>query len=100
MRPNKAEPARAHGLPKNHKFFLNIPKFRPIIETSGTSHCLVVIYLPSLLYPITANEFSLKDSFDAANEERYTIISFRKWLPIRIFSCGIISHQCSHQMSC
>ena len=30
MRPKNAKPAIAHGLPKFHKEFLNIPKFRPI----------------------------------------------------------------------
>ena len=68
MRPKNAKPARVHGLPKIHKEFLNIPKFRPIIDTTGTSHCLVGKYLASLLYPLTTNEFSIKDSFDAASK--------------------------------
>ena len=67
MRPKNAKPARAHGLPKIHKEFLNIPKFRPIIDTTETSHCLVGKYLASLLYPLTTTEFSLKDSFIAAS---------------------------------
>ena len=68
MRPKNAKPARAYGLPKIPKEFLNIPKSRPIIDTTRTSHhCLVGKYLASLLYPLTTNEFSLKDSFDAAN---------------------------------
>ena len=40
-----AKPARAHGLPKIHKTFTNIPKFRPIIDTTGSSHDLVGKYL-------------------------------------------------------
>ena len=42
MRPKNAKPARTHGLPKFHKEFLNIPKFRPIIDTTGTSYCLLI----------------------------------------------------------
>ena len=41
--------------------------------TNRISHCLVGKYLASLLYPLTTNEFSLKDSFDAAN--RIKVIS-------------------------
>ena len=67
MRPKKAKPATAYGLPKIHKEFLNISKFRPIIDTTETSHCLVGKYLTSLLYLLTTNEFLLKDSFDATN---------------------------------
>ena len=52
MRSQKnAKPARAHGLLKINKEYLNIPKFRPIIDTTGTSHCLVGNYLTGLLYP-------------------------------------------------
>ena len=42
-------------------------KFRPIIDTTITRHCLVGKCLASLLYLLTTNKFSLKDSFDAAN---------------------------------
>ena len=80
MRPKNAKPARAHGLPKIHKEFLNIPKFRPIIDTTGTSHCLVGRYLASLLYSLTTNEFSLKDSFDR--------ISRIKAIPSYLFKNG------------
>ena len=86
MRPKNAKPARAHGFPKIHKEFSNIPKFRPIIGTTGTTHCLVGKYLASLLNPLTINEYSVKDSFDAANrikgisqhlfENGYQYISF------------------------
>ena len=67
MRPKNAKPARTHGLAKFHKEFLNIPKFRPIIDTTGTSYCLVDKYLAGLLHQLTINELSLKHSFDAAN---------------------------------
>ena len=61
IRPKNAKPARAHGLPKIHKEFSNIPKFRPIIDATGTTHCLVGKYLAILLNPLTINEYSLKD---------------------------------------
>ena len=65
MRPMAAQLGRAHGLPKTHKEFDTIPKFRPIIDTTGTPYYDVGKYLAKLLNPLTINEFSLKDSFDA-----------------------------------
>ena len=38
IRPKSAKLARAHGLPKIHKLFKNIPSFCPIIDTTGTTH--------------------------------------------------------------
>ena len=38
IRPKSAKLARAHGLPKIHKLFKNIPSFCPIIGTTGTTH--------------------------------------------------------------
>ena len=67
IRPKHAKIARAHGLPKVHKAFDDIPPFRPIIDTIGTTHSSVGKYLSEVLYPLTQNQFSIKDSFDAAN---------------------------------
>ena len=67
MRPTNANPARAHGLPKIHKTLTNISRFRPVIDTAGSSHYLAEKNLTQLLYPLTNNEFSLKDSFEAIN---------------------------------
>ena len=67
IRPKHAKIARAHGLPKVHKAFDDIPPFRPIIDTIGTIHSSVGKYLSEVLYPLTQNQFSLKDLFDAAN---------------------------------
>ena len=66
MRPKNAKPVRSHGFPKIHKTCTNFPKFRPIINTTGSSQHLVGKYLAQLLYPLTNNEFTLKDSFEAA----------------------------------
>ena len=65
-RPKNAKPAKAHGLPKIHKSFDRIPKFRPIIDTTGSTYYFVGKFLASLLKPLTVNELSVKDSFDAA----------------------------------
>ena len=62
--------AKAHGLQKTYKEILNIPKFRPIIDTTETSHWLQ--YLVSLLHPLTINKFSPKDSLDGANRIKAT----------------------------
>ena len=86
MRPKSAVVARAHGLPKIHKKFDPLPKFRPIIDTTGTVYSHVGRFLSTLLQPLTLNEFSLKDSFDAAQriksipkqllEKGYKFVSF------------------------
>ena len=56
--------ARAYGLPKIHKEFVNLPKFRPITDTTGNVHYHVVKYLSELLNPLTNNEHTIKNSFD------------------------------------
>ena len=65
IRPVSTKPARAHGLPKIHKTFDSLPSFRPIIDTTGTAYQPVAKYPTKLLNPITTNEFTVKDSFDA-----------------------------------
>lgn len=70
LKPRNAKPARAHLLPKIHKEFNNLPKFRPIIDTTGTTHSSVGKFLSQLLSPLTTNDFTLKDSYDAANRIR------------------------------
>ena len=67
MRPKNVKPAKAYGLPKIHKTSTNIPKFRPIIDISGSCLYLVGKYLAQLLYSLTNDEFTLKESFEAVN---------------------------------
>ena len=38
IRPQSTQPARAHGLPKTHKQFDNVPPFRPIVDTTGIAY--------------------------------------------------------------
>ena len=66
IRPQNGRLARAHGLPKIHKEFVNLPKFRPIVDTTGTVHYHVGEYLSELFNPLTSNEYTIKDSFNAA----------------------------------
>ena len=49
------------------KGFTDIPKFRPIIDAIGTSHCLVEKYSANLLKPLIINDFSIKYSFVATS---------------------------------
>ena len=65
IRPQSAKLARAHGLPKIHKPFDDIPKFRPIIDTTGTTHYGIGKYLSQLLHSLTIHEHTIKDTFDA-----------------------------------
>ena len=84
--PKGAHFGRAHSLPKTHKTFSSLPKFRPIIDTTNTPHYNVGKFLSSLLNPLTINEFSLSDSFDAVTHiknipkqlfvEGYQFVSF------------------------
>ena len=70
IRPKAAKPARAHRLPKIHKKFDKIPKFRPIIDATGTTHYGVGKFLSQLLQPLTINEHTVKDTFDAKSRIR------------------------------
>ena len=65
--PKHTKIARAHGLPKVNKALDDIQPFHPIINTIDTTHSSVRKYLSDVLYPLTQNQFSIKDSFDAAN---------------------------------
>jgi hypothetical protein len=86
LRPMTAHFGRAHGLPKTHKKFDTLPKFRPIVDTTNTPHYNVGKFLSSLLNPLTLNDHSLSDSFDAVIninnipkhlfQEGYQFISF------------------------
>ena len=50
-----------------HKQFDNIISFWLIVDTTGITHYSVGKYLSELLNPLTQNEYSLRDSFHAAN---------------------------------
>ena len=68
MRPKNGKLARTHGLPKIHKEYSNIPKFRPIVDTIRTPHYSTGKFLMNLLNVLAMNKFTLKDSFDAVNK--------------------------------
>ena len=86
MRPQAASFGRAHGAPKTHKDFTDLPTFRPIIDTTTTPHYNVGKFLASLLNPLTLNQFNLNDTFDAVSaikaippglfDEDYRFVSF------------------------
>ena len=86
MYPKNAKVGRAHGSAKIHKEFERIPPLRPIIDTIGCTHYGVGKFVSQLLNPLTKNEYSLKDSFEAAErikaipqtwyDEGYKLISF------------------------
>ena len=63
MRPMSAQLGRANGLPNIHKVFANIPKFRPIIDTTNTPCYKIGQYLSSLLQLFTVNNYTLKRFF-------------------------------------
>ena len=61
---------RAHGLPKTHKAYANLPSFRPTIDTTSTPYYNIGKFLSSLLQPLALNDYNLKDSFDAVERIR------------------------------
>ena len=82
LRPKNARAGCAHALPKIHRTFTVLPKFRTIVDTNSTCYYNVGSYLTELLNPLTQNEFIIKDSLDAANK----IKSF----PPEVFDGGYI----------
>ena len=66
MQPKFAQIGRAHGLPKIHKDYQDIPSFRPIVDTTSTPYYDIAKFLSSLLNPLAINNYSVKDSFEAA----------------------------------
>ena len=69
MRPKASSFGRAHGMPKIHKTYTDIPLFRPIdiVDTTTTPHYNVGKFLSSLLNPLTIDEYHLTDSFEAVS---------------------------------
>ena len=84
--PKFAQIGRAHGLPKLHKDYQDIPPFRSIVDTTSTPHYGIGKYLSSLLNQFTINNYSIEDSFETAKRikaippklfnEGYKFISF------------------------
>ena len=54
-----ARVARAYALPKIHKTFTVLLKFRPIVDMTSTCYCNVGSYLTDLVNPLTQNEFMI-----------------------------------------
>ena len=70
MRPKASQVERAQGLPEIHKSYNTLPSFRPIVDTTNTPHYGVGKFLTRLLSPLTQNESSVKDSFEAVDRIR------------------------------
>ena len=58
-----------YGNPKVHKTVVNnTPKFKPILSAINTPIYSLAKYLNHILSPLTTNEFTVKNSFDFAEE--------------------------------
>ena len=67
--PVGTSPAILYGNPKVHKTVVNnTPTFRPILSAINPPSCLLAKYLNPILSPITTNDFTVKNSFDFAEE--------------------------------
>ena len=65
--PVGTTPGILYGNPKVHKTVVNnTPKFRPILSVINTPTYLLSKFLNTILLPLTANEFTVKNSFDFA----------------------------------
>lgn len=68
------------------KSYTDIPTFRPIVDSTTTSHYNVGNFLSSLLSPLGSNNYTLTDSFQAVSairaipqnlfDEGYRFVSF------------------------
>ena len=62
-------PGIVYGNPKVHKTVVNnTPKFRPILSAVNTPTNSLAKFLNPILSPLTTNEFTVKNSFDFAEE--------------------------------
>ena len=68
MHPGFAQIDRGHGLSKTHKKFEVLLPFRQKVDTINTPYYGIAKFLANLLNPLTLNDFTVKDSFDAANK--------------------------------
>ena len=67
--PGGTTPRILCGNPKVHKTFVkNTPKFRPILLAIITPTYFLAKYLNPILSPLTTNVFTVKNSFDFAEE--------------------------------
>ena len=67
--------ARAYRTAKIHKKFEKLPPFLPIIDTIGSTHYSVGLFISHMSNPLTVNAYQLKDYFDAA--ERIKIYTMK-----------------------
>ena len=67
--PVGTTPGILYGNPKVHKTVVNnTPTFRPILSAINTPTCLLAKYLNPILSPLMTTEFTVKNSFDFAEE--------------------------------
>ncbi|XP_057308273.1 uncharacterized protein LOC130646150 [Hydractinia symbiolongicarpus] len=66
--PSGSQPARIYGLPKMHKSFENLPKFRPIISSIGTCNYQLAKFLGGLLSDVIPKDYCTADTFTFVEE--------------------------------
>ena len=67
MRPKAVQVGRAQSSPRIHKRYTDLPRFRPIIDTTNTPHYNVRKFSTRLLNPLTQNVYSINDLFEAVD---------------------------------
>ena len=70
MQLKSAQITQAHGLPKTHKYYERLPKFRPIIDTANIPYCGIPKFLSNLLNPLPENKYVVQDSLLATKKIR------------------------------
>ena len=67
--PKGSRPGILYGIPKIHKPVVNnLLKFRPILSAVNTPGYNIAKFLMPILEPLIHNEFTIKDSFNFAEE--------------------------------
>ena len=67
MRPKFAQIGKAHDLLKVWIQFFKVSLFLTIVDTTNTLYYGVGKFLTNLLNPLTQNEYTVKDLFEAVN---------------------------------
>ena len=65
MRTKFAQTGKAHGLPQIDKQFAKSTSFGLIVDKTNAPHYTLAKFLTNILNPLTQNEYTVKDSFEA-----------------------------------
>ena len=68
MQPKSEKNVRAYGLPKTHKHYEQLPKFRSIIDTTNIPYYDILKFLSYLPNSLKGNQYVVEDSLSVAEK--------------------------------